>query len=162
MDPKVSVVVVHKIDRLTRNLADHVAIRGLLKSPGVTVASVVENFDGSNSGVLVEHIMVLLAEFYSANLSEKVKKGMRQRVRKGGWPHMPPRGYVMAATAAGYRVPTPDPVLAPLIRLAFQRAALGFQTLLLFRHELARAGLTGREGKPLAANVTCPLQPLHG
>lgn len=149
-DPRVSVVLVHKIDRLARNLADHVAIRGLLKSQGVAIASVVENFDDSNAGVLVEHIMASLAEFYSANLSEEVKKGMQQRVRKGGWPHLPPRGYVMTPTSGGYRVPTPDPVLAPLVRMAFQRAASGFPTLLTFRHELARLGLTGRYGGPLS------------
>jgi DNA invertase Pin-like site-specific DNA recombinase len=84
-EPKVGVVLVHKVYRLARNLADYVSVRGLPKTQGVALASVVENHDDSNSGVLVEHIMASLAEFYSPNLSEEVRKGMQQRVRQGGW-----------------------------------------------------------------------------
>src|SRR5258708_40006411 len=42
-DAKVDVVLVHKIDRLARNLADHVAIRALLRQRQITLASVTEN-----------------------------------------------------------------------------------------------------------------------
>jgi DNA invertase Pin-like site-specific DNA recombinase len=35
-----------------------------------------------------------LAEFYSANLSSEVKKGMKQKVEMGGWTHRAPLGYV--------------------------------------------------------------------
>ena len=90
---KVDVVLVHKLDRLARNLADHVAIRAQLRDAGVTLASVTESVEDSVSGQLVEHILASMAEFYSSNLSEEVKKGMRQKVLQGGWPHQPPRGY---------------------------------------------------------------------
>ncbi len=90
---KVDVVLVHKIDRLARNLADHVAIKAMLRRRQVTLASVSENLEDSVSGQLVEHIMAAMAEFYSANLSEEVKKGMSQCVQQGRWPHHPPRGY---------------------------------------------------------------------
>jgi hypothetical protein len=56
----------------------------------------------------------------------------------------------MSPTAQGYRIPTPDPVLAPLVRTAFQQAASGFETLLALRQRLARAGLVAQGGKPLA------------
>ncbi|SRR6266540_590823 len=80
-------------NRLARNLADHVAIRAQLRRVGVTQASVTESLEDSVSGQLVEHILASMAEFYSAKLSEEVKKGMRQKVLQGGWPHQPPRGY---------------------------------------------------------------------
>jgi site-specific DNA recombinase len=73
----VGAVIVHKLDRLARNLADHVAIRGVLSKHGVKLVSVTENLDDSVSGQLVEHIMASIAEFYSANLGEEVKKGIR-------------------------------------------------------------------------------------
>ena len=38
-------------------------------------------------------IEAVLARNYINNLSEEVKKGMRQKVLQGGWPHRPPRGY---------------------------------------------------------------------
>src|SRR6476646_4805147 len=93
-DNGIHVVVVHKIDRLARNVYDHATIRALLQQRGVRLASVVENVDDSVSGQLVENIMASIAQFYSANLSEEVKKGLRQKVLHGGWPHLPPCGYV--------------------------------------------------------------------
>src|SRR5690606_8020250 len=75
---RVEVVLVHKLDRLARNLADHLAIRTMLRKADIALASVTESVDDSVSGQLVEHIMAAMSEFYSANLSEEVKKGMRQ------------------------------------------------------------------------------------
>src|SRR5262249_8764949 len=78
--PKVDVVLVHKIDRLARSVHDHALIRFQLKQQHIKLASVVENVDDSVSGQLVENIMASIAEFYSANLGEEVKKGMRMLV----------------------------------------------------------------------------------
>lgn len=46
------------------------------------------------SGRLVEGIMAAIAEFYSDNLGQEVRKGMQQKLRNGGWPHMAPVGYL--------------------------------------------------------------------
>jgi DNA invertase Pin-like site-specific DNA recombinase len=86
------VLLVHKIDRLARNIADHVAIRATLQQHQIRLASVSENLEDSASGQLVEHIMAAIAEFYSMNLADEVRKGMRQKVLRGGWPHQAPRG----------------------------------------------------------------------
>lgn len=83
---RVDILLVHKIDRLARNVFDHATIKALLKQRDIRLASVVENIDESVSGQLVENIMASIAQFYSANLSEEVKKGMRQKVLKVGWP----------------------------------------------------------------------------
>src|SRR5258708_26214113 len=53
VDDKPDVVLVHKIDRLARNVFDHATIRALLKQHGIRLASVVENVDESVSGELV-------------------------------------------------------------------------------------------------------------
>ena len=45
--------------------------------------------------------MASFAQFYSSNLATEVKKGMRQKVLNGGWPHRPPRGYVLAKRSDG-------------------------------------------------------------
>ena len=100
-DPTVDVVVVHKLDRMARNIDDHVAIRAALKRAGVRLASVVENVDESVSGQLIENIMASIAQFYSGNLADEVRKGMRQKVLTGGWPHLPPRGYVVVRNPEG-------------------------------------------------------------
>ena len=87
---KIDVVLVHKIDRLARNLVDHATIKALLKQRGIRLVSVVEKFEDSVAGQLIENIMASIAEFYSANLGEEVKKGCIEKLRRGGYPGCPP------------------------------------------------------------------------
>ena len=152
-DVPIHAVIIHKLDRLARNLADHVAIRGVLSKNGVKLASVTENLDDSVSGQLVEHIMASIAEFYSANLGEEVKKGMRQKVRQGGWPHLPPRGYMVIRDPMGRSRIEIDPRIGPIVRRAFEIAALGIDRPGALRSTLIRLGLTKRDGGPLEKNA---------
>lgn len=151
-DSGVQVVLVHKIDRLARNVYDHATIKALLKQHGVRLASVVENVDDTVSGQLVENIMASIAQFYSANLADEVRKGMRQKVLKGGWPHRPPRGYkqIQAEPEQASRVEV-DPEVGPLMRKAFELYATGWCSLKVLAAMLAREGLTSRSGQPVAA-----------
>jgi site-specific DNA recombinase len=150
VDPKINVVLVHKIDRLARNVYDHAAIRALLTANEVRLASVVENVDDSVSGQLVENIMASLAQFYSANLAEEVKKGMRQKVLKGGWPHKPPRGYVVArdATTKEGRIEI-HPRQGPLMRRAFELYATGIYSMRSLADRLAKEGLVASNGRAI-------------
>ncbi|MHB2022020.1 MAG: recombinase family protein [Mycobacteriales bacterium] len=86
----VDVVVVHKIDRLTRNMEDQVAIRALLRKRSVALISVTENVEETASGRFVEGIHALLAEFYSANLASEIRKGITEKAKQGGFPHAAP------------------------------------------------------------------------
>jgi len=150
---KVQAVVVHKLDRLARNLADHVAIRALLSKQGVRLVSVTENLDDSVSGQLVEHIMASIAEFYSANLGEEVKKGMRQKVVQGGWPHKPPRGYRLSRDPWGRSRIEVDSKLAPAITKAFELAVSGMHRGADLRITLHRLGLGSEAGEVLPKNA---------
>jgi DNA invertase Pin-like site-specific DNA recombinase len=38
--------------------------------------------------------MAAIAEFYSDNLGQEVRKGMQQKLRNGGWPNLAPVGYL--------------------------------------------------------------------
>jgi site-specific DNA recombinase len=149
-DAKVGVLLVHKIDRLARNVADHATIRALLKQLGIRLASVVENVDDSVSGQLVENIMASIAQFYSANLGEEVKKGMRQKVLRGGWPHLPPTGYVQVKNGDGHGSHIEmHPRLGPLIARAFERYATGQYSLRGLSEDMAKEGLTAKTGTPI-------------
>ena len=146
---EINVVLVHKIDRLARNVADHAIIRALLRQRGIRLASVVENLDDSVSGQLVEHVMAAIAEFHSSNLSEETKKGMRQKVMQGGWPHRPPRGYRVHRDAAKSSVVI-DPLEGPLIASAFELYSSGWYSVKRLSRHLANRGLTSRSKTPLA------------
>jgi len=154
-DRDVDAVVVHKIDRLARNMEDHVAIRALFRRRGVALVSVTENVEETASGRLVEGIHALMAEFYSANLANEIKKGLNQKVKQGGFPRGAPLGYVNLREIVGGRQVArivPDPERAPLIAGAFERYVTGDWTLQRLVGELAHQGLTnrGQRGKPAA------------
>ena len=93
-DTDIQYVFVHKLDRLARNRADDVQIGLLLAKNGVRLVSCTENIDDTPSGKLVRGIMGDIAEWYSANLSEEAKKGMRKKVELGGTPGLAPLGYL--------------------------------------------------------------------
>lgn len=147
---KTDVVLVHKIDRLARNVYDHATIRALLTQRHVQLASVVENVDDTVPGQLVENIMASIAQFYSANLAEEVKKGMRQKVLNGGWPHLPPRGYVSVKNADGRGSHVEvHPRLGSLVTRAFELYATGNYSLRALAQRLAADGLLAKSGSPL-------------
>src|SRR5688572_25857167 len=94
---------------------------------------------------LLRNIMASFAEFYSANLSEEVKKGMRQQVLQGGWPHRPPRGYVLVG-AGPKRTLEIHPKDGPLLRRAFELYATGWYSVRRLVTTLARDGLVNKNG----------------
>ncbi len=149
-DPPAEVVLVHKIDRLARNVYDHATIRALLQQHQIRLASVVENVDDTIPGQLVENIMASIAQFYSANLGEEVKKGMRQKIRNGGWPHMPPLGYRLVQHAGAKSTIEIHPTAGPMVRLAFELYVTGRWGVRALSDHLKREGLRGRTGKVLA------------
>ncbi len=155
-DGDVDAVVVHKVDRLARNLEDHVAIRAVLRKRGVSLVSVTENLEETASGRLVEGIHALMAEFYSANLASEIRKGMGQKAKMGGWPHAAPLGYAnVRETIGGRQVAhiVADPERAGHIAAAFALYATGEWTVERLAGELAHRGLRnrGRRDRPVTA-----------
>ncbi len=150
-DSTIDVVLVHKIDRLARNVYDHATIKAFLKQHEIRLASVVENMDDSVSGQLIENIMASIAQFYSANLAGEVRKGMRQKVLKGGWPHRPPRGYVVVRERDGKSTHIEiHPREGPLMRTAFDLYASGWYSIRRLSERLGRQGVVSRTGRPIS------------
>ena len=164
-DGDIDVVVVHKIDRLARNMEDHVAIRALLRRHGVALVSITESLEETASGRLVEGIHALMAEFYSANLAAETRKGMAEKAKQGGWPHRAPIGYLNKRASIGGRQVAfiaPDPDRADLVRMAFELYATGGYSVAQLTDELARRGLRGRgrrdyPEKPLKVSTVADL-----
>jgi DNA invertase Pin-like site-specific DNA recombinase len=65
----------------------------LRKELGIDVISITEHFDDTPTGKLTEGIMEVIAEFYSANLSHEVLKGMREKATRGQALGLAPLGY---------------------------------------------------------------------
>jgi site-specific DNA recombinase len=150
-DPTIDCLVVHKLDRLARNLEDHAAVRAALRKAGVQLHSVTESLEDSASGKLVEGILASIAEFYSANLGQEIRKGMDQKAAQGGWPVRAPFGYRNVRRDGGRRggesVLEPDQQ-APIVAWAFERYATGSLSIAALTEALAEKGLRNRLGNP--------------
>jgi site-specific DNA recombinase len=150
-DASIDCLVVHKLDRLARNLEDHAAVRAALRKAGVLLHSVTESLEDSASGKLVEGILASIAEFYSANLGQEIRKGMDQKAAQGGWPVRAPFGYRNVRRDGpgrrGESVLEPDQQ-APIVAWAFERYATGSLSLAALTEALAEKGLRNRLGNP--------------
>ena len=70
------VVLVYQLDRFSRNRYDSAINKAQLKKYGVRVVSARENITDDASGVLMEAVLEGMAEYYSAELSQKIRRGM--------------------------------------------------------------------------------------
>lgn len=69
-------VLVYQFDRFARNRYDSATYKNKLKKNGVRVFSARENISEDASGILMESMLEGMAEYYSVELSQKVKRGM--------------------------------------------------------------------------------------
>lgn len=76
-------VLVYQLDRFARNRCDSANYKAKLKKNGVRVLSARENISDDASGILIEGVLESMAEYYSAELSQKVKRGFRESLTKG-------------------------------------------------------------------------------
>lgn len=76
-------VIVYKLDRFARNRYDSAINKALLKKNGVRVLSACEQITDSPEGIILESMIEGYAEYYSAELAQKVKRGMRESCLKG-------------------------------------------------------------------------------
>ena len=76
-------VLVYQLDRFARNRYDSANYKAKLKKNGVRVLSAKENISNDASGILIEGVLESMAEYYSAELSQKVKRGIRESLTKG-------------------------------------------------------------------------------
>ena len=68
-------IIVWKVDRFARNRYDSAIYKSKLKKNGVKVYSAMEAISDGPEGIIMEGLMESMAEYYSANLSENVKRG---------------------------------------------------------------------------------------
>lgn len=148
----VEALVVHRVDRLSRNIYDYLTLKAKLRRLGIKIISYVEHFESNPIGEFLEHVMAAQAEFYSANLSFEIKKGIDERARRGKWSGAIPVGYLKSGERLVH-----DPARAPQLRYAFERWATGTVTSLALADELYAKGLTSKTGKKTSASHLCDI-----
>ena len=112
------IVLVWKLDRFARNRYDSAHYEYQLERNHVKLVSATEPISDSPAGIMVKSMLTGMAEYYSAELSEKVVRGMTENVLKGK--------YNGGTIPIGYTVDEEkffqiDPLKAPFVVEAFQR-----------------------------------------
>ena len=103
---RVDVVVVYKVDRLTRALADFAKIVDVLDAAGASFVSVTQAFNTTSSmGRLTLNVLLSFAQFEREVISERVRDKVAASKAKGMWMGGP--------VALGYRVEDRTLVIAP-------------------------------------------------
>jgi DNA invertase Pin-like site-specific DNA recombinase len=119
---KFEIVIVYQLDRFARNRYDSATHKYKLKKYGIRVISARENISDDASGILMESVLEGMAEYYSAELSQKIKRGRDLRIaelKHTGGPV--PLGYSLTDDKR-YQF---DPLTAPIVEKCFQLYAAG-------------------------------------
>ena len=92
---KIDVIVVYKVDRLTRSLADFAKLVELFDKHGVSFVSVTQQFNTTTSmGRLTLNVLLSFAQFEREVTSERIRDKIAASKRKGLWVGgMAPLGY---------------------------------------------------------------------
>ncbi|GAC1417387.1 MAG: recombinase family protein [Burkholderiaceae bacterium] len=137
---KIDVIVIYKIDRLTRSLADFSKMVEVFERQGVSFVSVTQQFNTTTSmGRLMLNVLLSFAQFEREVTGERIRDKIAASKRKGMWMGgIPPLGYDVEN-----RRLVPNENEAKLIRHIFKRfVELGSGTMLF--KELKLDGMTSK------------------
>lgn len=138
------VVIVWKLDRFARNRYDSAHYKAILRKNGVKVISAKENISDGPEGIILESMLEGMAEYYSAELSQKIHRGQKDNALKGknnggGIP----LGYVLGQDQK-LQI---DPLTAPIVQEIFTRYAEG-ETLRTIVESLNERKLRTKKNQP--------------
>lgn len=137
-------ILIHKYDRIARNLGEHVNLEQRLRRAGVSLIATAQDFGNTKEAKIMRALMWSLSEYYIDNLAEETKKGHRETALKG----LHNGGY----SPFGYDVVNQqyvvNPIEAAFVRKTFDaaRERRGFTEII---RELEAAGIRGKRGKPI-------------
>jgi len=118
---KFKYLLLHKLDRFSREKYDTAIYKHKLRENGVTILSVTENLDNSPESIMLESVIEGMAQYYSANLAREVMKGMKESAydckHLGG---TPPLGYDVDPETHKYLINESE---AKIVKIIFEKYA---------------------------------------
>jgi site-specific DNA recombinase len=158
---KVDVVVVYKIDRLTRSLFDFAKIVEAFDAKGVSFVSITQQFNTTTSmGRLTLNVLLSFAQFEREVAGERIRDKIAASKKKGMWMGgLPPLGYDVKN-----RKLVVNEEEARTVRHIFRRY-LELKSVRALQTELDQAGIRSKrrtlaDGTPLWRPKALPRRPL--
>lgn len=145
---KFDYIIVYKLDRFARNRYDSAIYKAQLKKYNVRIISAMENIADGPEGIILESVLEGMAEYYSANLSQNVLRGMHQRAELGK--------YMGGTVPLGYKIDKDknfviDDKTACIVKRIYEMYSDGY-TVKEICTELNNAGYKSATGKPFTYN----------
>lgn len=142
--PPFDCILVHRFDRFARSREDSIVYKSMLRRQcGVQVISITEHLEDDKMSLILEAMLEAMAEYYSINLSDEVRKGMTEKARRGQLQTAPPFGYQVRENTL---VPVPQEAL--VVREIYRRFLAG-QSMAAIARWTQQAGALTHRGNPL-------------
>lgn len=136
------VILVWKFSRFARNREDSIVYKSMLrKQCGIDVISISEPMGEDNTAVLMEALFEAMDEYYSLNLAQEVKRGMHEKISRGGIIGKPPLGYIVKDG-----IFVPEPQEAEIVKGIFEDYLRGVP-IIQIAINLNALGVTSKNGK---------------
>ncbi len=140
------IVLVYKLDRFSRNKYESTIHKKTLKDNGVKLISAMENIPDTPEGIILESLLEGMNQYYSAELAQKVNRGIRESWLKGN--------STGGVCTYGYRVVDKKYVIeeneAEIVREVFTKYAQGFKARAIEKG-LQERGIRRKDGRNLHA-----------
>lgn len=140
------IVLVYKLDRFSRNKYESTIHKKTLKDNGVKLISAMENIPDTPEGIILESLLEGMNQYYSAELAQKVNRGIRESWLKGN--------STGGVCTYGYRVVDKKYVIeeneAEIVREVFTKYAQGFKARAIAK-DLQERGIRRKDGRYLHA-----------
>ena len=138
-------------DRLARNSVDGGKIIWLVDTGKITALKFPTFwFENTPQGKFVLNMAFGQSKYYVDALSENVRRGMREKIRRGVYPHKPPLGYVNEPRLRTIEIHQQK---APLVRRLFETYATGRYNYDQMADLAAQWGLLSHQERPLARSM---------
>ena len=135
-------ILVYKLDRFPRNKYESTIHKKALKDNGIKVVSAMENIPDSPEGIILEALLEGMNQYFSAELSQKVQRGLKESYRKGNYTG----GFVLY----GYDVVDKKNVINPseseIVKEIFTKYSQGY-TAASIAKDLRNRGIRTKRGK---------------
>lgn len=143
---EISALFIYKIDRLSRETSDYLAIKKMLADYGVRIVSVTEPLEDSPVGVFLETMLAANAQLDNGIKSVRTIDGLKKRLEQGLPLGKAPVGYINA-TRDERQITEPDPQQFGLVKKAWEEMATGAYSLSTIVPFMNKLGIQIKIGK---------------
>ncbi len=142
---EIDTLIIHKIDRLSRNVYDYQSIREALARFGVSVHSVTEPIEETPVGRFIENTMSNIAQLDNDIRGERARNGTMEALEQGRWVYAAPYGYTQTGGRGKANLVINEDQ-APIVRKIFAYLAEGGHTIEDARRYAHKLGMKNNKG----------------